>query len=100
MLADTKYFILRSQDILVPTTNNLEQRRGTAKFSSESEQIEIESTKLTLSERNDLCHDPQTMEIAPAFPFKLINLVEIKDLETFTTASTRDVDYLFGIHQR
>ena len=64
MLKDTRYVILRSQEILVPTTDNLGVRRGANTFALDPEQMQIEATQLSLSERNDLRRDPRTMAIA------------------------------------
>lgn len=92
MLKDTKYVILRSQEILVPTTDNLGVRRGANTFALDPEQMQIEATELTLSERNDLRRDPRTMAIAPAFPLKLIAPVESQDVATPAADSTWGIE--------
>ena len=91
MLKETKYVILRSQEILVPTTDNL-GTRGVGAFALDPEQLEIKETELNLSERNDLRRDPRTMAIAPAFPLKLIAPVESQDVATPFTSSTWGIE--------
>ena len=92
MFKETKYVILRSREILVPTTDNLGVRRGASTFEVDPEQLEIEETELSLSERNDLRRDPRTRAIAPAFPLKLIAPVESKDVATPTAGSTWGIE--------
>ena len=92
MFKETKYVILRSREILVPTTDNLGARRGAGTFEVDPEQLEIEETELSLSERNDLRRDPRTRAIAPAFPLKLIAPVESKDVATPTAGSTWGIE--------
>ncbi len=87
MLKETKYIILRSREILVPTTDNLGTRRGAGTFALDLEELEIEETELSLSERNDLRRDPRTRVIAPAFPLKLIAPVESQDVATPTAGA-------------
>ncbi len=88
MLKETKYIILRSREILVPTTDNLGMRRGAGTLELAPEQLEIEETELTHAERNDLRRDPRTRALAPAFPLKLIAPVESKEVATPTAGST------------
>ncbi|MGD1714785.1 S8 family peptidase [Dapis sp. BLCC M172] len=92
MLKGIKYIILRSREILVPTTDNLGIRRGARTFELAPEQLEVEETELSYSERNDLRRDPQTRALAPALPLKLIAPVESKDVATPTTGSTWGIE--------
>ncbi len=91
MLPDTKYVVLRSREILVPTTDNL-GLRGARVLELEPQELEIEETELNRSQRNDLRRDPRTRAIAPAFPLKLIKPVKSEDVVTPTAGSTWGID--------
>ncbi|MDJ0591740.1 MAG: S8 family serine peptidase [Pleurocapsa sp. MO_226.B13] len=87
MLEETKYVILRSREILVPTTDNLGVR-GANNLELDPQEIEIEATQLSHSQRNDLRRDPRTRAIAPAFPLRSIEPVSSEDVATPSVDST------------
>lgn len=91
MLEETKYVILRSREIIVPTTENL-GTRGARILEANSQELEIEETQLNHSERIDLRRDPRTMAIAPAFPLRLIKPVESEDVSAPAADSTWGID--------
>lgn len=91
MLPDTKYVILRSREILVPTLDNLGVR-GARAVELEPQELEIEETELNRSQRNDLRRDPRTRAIAPAFPLKLIAPVASQDISTTSAESLWGID--------
>ena len=91
MLKDTKYVVLRSREILVPTADNLGVR-GARVLELEPQELEIEETELNRSQHNDLRRDPRTRAIAPAFPLKLIKPVAAEDVVTPTAGSTWGID--------
>lgn len=92
MLQGTKYAILRSREIIVPTIDNLGARRAATTFELDPQELVIDETELTHSEHNDLRRDPRILAIAPAFPLKLIAPVESNDIATPTSQSTWGIE--------
>ncbi len=92
MLEETKYVILKSREIIVPTADNLGIRRGIGTLRPDPEELEIEESELSLSERSDLRRDPRTLAIAPAFPLKLIKPVAEKIVATPTAGATWGIE--------
>ena len=88
MLEKTKYVILRSREIIVPTTENLGTRGAARILNLDPQELEIEETQLNHSQRIDLRRDPRTRAIAPAFPLKLIKPIESQEEVTSTASST------------
>lgn len=86
--------ILRSQSVIVPTSDNLLFGAGISSLSlnDEPDMLEIDEAELTSAERNDLRRDPRTRAIAPPMPMKLIQPVERN------AASTADIgDATWGV---
>lgn len=92
MPENTKYVILKSQGIIVPTADNLGMSRSLGILRSSPEELEISESELSLSERNDLRRDPRTLAIAPAFPLKLIKPVAEEVVATPTAGPTWGIE--------
>lgn len=87
-MSTTKYVVLRSRNIFVPTLDNVGTLGRASSFDLARESIEIDEADLTLMERNDLRRDPRIRAIAPPMPMKLINPIEENDVEASTQSSS------------
>lgn len=78
-MIDNKYVVLRSQNVIVPTFDNLGARGEARTSEMPPASIEIEEAVLSRSERDDLRRDPRTRAIAPPMPLSLIVPTEESD---------------------
>ncbi|MEO0758501.1 MAG: S8 family serine peptidase [Cyanobacteria bacterium J06648_16] len=69
-MLETKYVVLRTEDVIVPTMDNL--GFGPRTFEIPPAKVEVTEASLTSNERNDLRRDSRTKAIAPLMPMTLI----------------------------
>jgi subtilisin family serine protease len=86
MLSET-YIVLRSQDMMVPTIDNLGRGSSFDALPVEPATLTVEAADLTGTERLDLRRDPRTRAIAPMMPMTLIQPVASDQVSTATLSS-------------
>ncbi|MEL6137686.1 MAG: S8 family serine peptidase [Cyanobacteria bacterium J06626_23] len=69
-MLETKYVVLRTEDVIVPTMDNL--GFGPRTFEIPPAKVEVTEASLNSNERNDLRRDSRTKAIAPLMPMTLI----------------------------
>ena len=92
-MAEQKYVVLRTENIIVPTIDELGFRTfGTRSVAGAPIELAVEESSLTSNERNDLRRDPRTKAIAPLMPMKLIEPVKQSEVKAFADSATWGIE--------